>query len=99
MVSAPPLTTPRRENLTCAFMSASLPGGALAARRHHGANDAHMRAAAAQIAVELGANLLLGWLLVALEQCNRSHDHAAGAVTALRHLLLDESGLHGMRRA
>ena len=96
-VSAPPLEDSAAGNDARldagAFMSASLPR-----RRHHGAHNPHMGATSAEIAVKRGADVLLSWLRLFREQRSRAHDHPAGAISALRHLLLDECGLHRMRR-
>src|SRR6185437_4941032 len=79
-VSAPPLITARRERrevLTEMVMSASL-----SRRRHDRANDALVRAATAEIAVEGGADIGLAGLLVFGQQRSRAHEDAAGAVAA-----------------
>ena len=73
-------------------MSASLPRC-----QHDRAQHAHMGAAAAEIAVERGANIGFGRLRFFAQQGGGAHDHAAGAIAALRHLLLDEGGLDRMR--
>src|SRR5829696_1142824 len=95
-VSAPPLRTARREKrdvLIGAFMSASLSGC-----RHYRPHHPHMGSAAAEISVKRRANFALAGLLLLRQQRGRAHDHAAGAVAALRHLLLDEGGLDRVRR-
>src|SRR5512135_2106586 len=70
-VSAPPLSNERREisnALKGAFISASLRGGA-----QHRANDAIMRTAAAQIAIESVAHLGLRRLWRVPEQPGGAH--------------------------
>src|SRR5271155_2075333 len=56
----------------------------------HGAQNAHMAAAAAQIGFEPGANLGVAGMRISLQQRLRPHHHAGNAVTALRRLRLDE---------
>ena len=56
-----------------------------------------MAAAATQIAGERAANLGFGRLRIALEQVGRRNDHAAGAIAALRGLLVDEGLLQWMQ--
>src|SRR5262245_29874670 len=63
----------------------------------HGSDDAIVRAAAAEIAVEALAHLLLARPRIGIEQCLRAHDHAVGAVAALRRLLADEGALERVR--
>ena len=58
-----------------------------------------MRAAAAQIAVERGANLAVIRIGIDIEQCFCRHQDAAGAVAALRGLLGDERALQRVQRA
>ena len=94
-VSAPPLRSARREKrdvLTGAFMSASL-----SRCRHHRAHDPHMGPAAAEVHLKRRANVVLAGFAFFGQQCGRAHDHAARAVAALRHLLIDEGGLDRMR--
>src|SRR6266545_4302472 len=92
-VSAPVLSTVRRETWrwNWAFMSASLRDA------HDGGEHAHLRPAAAQIAFQCGADLAFARLLVLCQQSRRAHDHAVGAIAALRHLLVDECLLQRMR--
>src|SRR3974390_3290140 len=74
IVSAPPLSTARRDSsdaLKGAFMSASLRGGA-----QHGADDAIMRTATAQVTVQFVAHLGFGRLWRVREQPGGAHDHA-----------------------
>src|SRR5581483_3224314 len=92
-VSAPPFRRARRENVKGAFMSASLPGGG-----EDRAHDPDMRAAAAEIALKLVADIGLAWFRIARDEAGSGHDHAACAIPALRHLFLDESRLQRMRR-
>ena len=56
-----------------------------------------MRSAPALEAGERILDLGLAWLLPGIEQCSRSHDPAVEAIAALRHLLLDEGLLDGVR--
>ena len=53
-----------------------------------------MRAAAAEIGLQRGANLRLARGRLVLEQRLRAHHHAGNAVAALRSLQLDERALH-----
>src|SRR6266702_5156632 len=78
MLSAPPCSSVRREKRGSKFMSASLSAGG-----HHGLHHAHMRAAAAEIAVKLAAHLVVGRFGHAGQQAGRTHDPAVGAITAL----------------
>src|SRR5215213_10073878 len=64
---------------------------------HDGADDAVVAAAATQMAVERAANLGFGRPRIAIEQVGRHNDHAAGAVAALRGLLVDEGLLQWMQ--
>src|SRR5207248_2043774 len=96
IVSAPPLSMARRETwegFARNVISASLTRGV-----HHRADDARMRAAAAQVAVKRCPHVLFAGRWFLAKECRRAHDHAARAVAALRHLLFDEGGLDGMRR-
>ena len=61
------------------------------------ADDAGMRAAAAEIVGERLLDLGLARLLVLREEGRRLHDHAVDAVAALRGLFVDEGLLHRMR--
>src|SRR5690349_10960989 len=65
----------------------------------HGADDAVVRAAAAQVLVERLANFLLARRLVALQQRGGCDGNPAHAVTALRGLLGDQRLLHGVEIA
>src|SRR6516162_6497457 len=80
-VSAPvPARTARRVgrcDARCAI-SASLSRG-----QHHGPHDPHMRSAAAEIAFERGADVILSWLRLFRKQRGRTDDHPTGAVAAL----------------
>src|SRR5215831_20145163 len=64
---------------------------------HDGAYDTVVAAAATQIAGERPANLGFGRLRIALEQVGRRNDHAAGAIAAMRGLLVDEGLLQWMQ--
>src|SRR2546421_2485508 len=63
----------------------------------HGANDALLAAAAAQVGVQVLADLRLAGVGLGGEQRGGFHDHAVGAIAALQGLLGDEGGLQGMR--
>src|SRR5690606_10243935 len=54
-----------------------------------------MGAAAAQVELELVADLLLGGMRIAIEQGLERHDHAVQTIAALRALLVDEGLLDG----
>ena len=72
--------------------------GALRTQLHGaqgGLHDFHMRAAAAQVVVQLVAQLLLGGIGVAAQQGLHRHDHAVEAVAALGRLAVDEGLLRG----
>src|SRR5262249_22090808 len=56
-----------------------------------------MRAAAALEAGERVLDLVLGWLLLLIEEGGSRHDPAVDAVAALRHLFLDIGLLNRMR--
>ncbi len=58
-----------------------------------------MRAAAAQIRLHVGADLLLRSDRVVVEQRLRPHHHAGDAVAALRRLLVEKGLLHRARLA
>ncbi len=57
-----------------------------------------MGAAAAQIRLQLGADLLVGRLGIPLQQRLRPHHHAGDAIAALRRLLFHEGALDRRRR-
>ena len=57
--------------------------------------DAHMRAAAAEVRLHVRPDVGVGGIDVLPEQCLRAHHHAGDAIAALRRLLLDECPLHG----
>src|ERR1700676_1402492 len=94
-ITAPPLSSVRREKRmlsTGAFMLAPL-----SRCRHDRVHHPHMRAAAAEVHLERRADVVLAGFSVAGQQCCGAHDHAAGAVAALGHLVFDEGGLERMR--
>ena len=66
------------------------------ARALDGAHDARIGAAAADVAVHVGDDLLARRLLVLRQQLGRLHDLAGLAVAALRHLLGDPGLLQRM---
>jgi hypothetical protein len=53
----------------------------------HGLHDVMVASAAAEIALEAGTNLLLGWVRVASKEIVGGHDHARGAEAALQPVL------------
>src|ERR1700742_2756281 len=57
-------------------------------------DDPEVRPAPAQVRVHGLLDLVLGGARIALEERVRGHDHAVGAVAALRGLVLDERRLH-----
>src|SRR5688500_2990982 len=63
----------------------------------HRLDDAHVRAAAAQIVGERLPDLGVARALVLREQVGGLHDHAVDAVAALHRLLLDEGLLQRVR--
>src|SRR6266404_2695439 len=89
------LTMLRREKRI--FSAGALMLASLSRCRHNGVHDPHMRAAAAEVDLKRRANVVLARLLFFGQQCCRAHDHAAGAVAALGHLMFDEGGLDRMR--
>ena len=66
-------------------------------RAMHGFQDAHMRAAAAEMRLERAPDLAIGRLHVLLQQRLGAHHHAGDAIAALGGLFLDE-GLLDRRR-
>ena len=65
----------------------------------HRLDDVVVAGAAAEVARERLADLLLGRRRVALQQVGRSHDHARRAVAALQPVVLPERLLERMQRA
>src|SRR5262245_63198530 len=85
------LRSSRRSNEVLALdvvMSTSRSGRC---RTLHSGDDALMGAAAAKIVGEHRADFGFAGVLVLCEECGGSHDHAVGAISALRRLLVDES--------
>src|SRR6056300_1722495 len=66
---------------------------------HDGLDDVLISRAAAQVARERPADLVLGRIGVFLEQCLRRHHHPRGAVAALETVLLLEALLDGVQLA
>src|SRR4029079_257507 len=66
----------------------------VADRAFDGAQDAHVRTAAAQIRVHVAANVGLRGRGVRFEERLRTHPTPRNAVAALRRLLVDEGTLH-----
>ena len=64
--------------------------------RQHRLDDVLVAGAAAEVALETVAHLLLGGARVVLEQVDRGHDHARRAVAALQAVVLLERALHGV---
>ena len=62
-------------------------------------DDVVIARAAAQVAFEADPDLLLGRVRVLVEQADRRHHHARGAVAALQAVVLHEGLLHRMQRA
>jgi hypothetical protein len=58
--------------------------------REHGPHDPIVRSAPAEIAVQRGAHVLLGGVLVSGEQCSRGDHDPGDAVPALGRLLVDD---------
>src|SRR5216683_32952 len=65
----------------------------------HGAHYVQVTRAAAQVAGDRLADLLLARVLVALEQRRARHQHSRRAVAALQRVLLGEGFLHRMELA
>src|SRR5262245_5017085 len=63
-------------------------------RRLHLVHDVLVAGAAAEVALEAVADLVVGRIRVRLENRARGHDHAGRAVAALEAVLLPESFLH-----
>src|SRR5229473_521179 len=68
-------------------------------RRLHRLDDVHVARAAAEVALEALANLVIGRVRVLLEQVGRGHDHSRGAVAALEPVLVPECLLQWMELA
>src|SRR5918912_87422 len=71
----------------------------LACRPLHGLDDVLIAGAAADVARERPADLLLAWIRLLLEQGRRNQHHPRRAEAALEAVLLLEALLHGMQRA
>src|SRR5688500_2793703 len=80
-----------------AFMSFPLLHGRGALR--HGLDDVVVAGAAAQVAVQAGADLFLCGTVVVLHQVHRAHHHARGAEAALQAVAVAERGLHRVQGA
>ena len=94
---AEPATKPRRDNCDVVFVVRGH-GLALLSGALDRAHDAWIGAAAADVAVHVGDDLLARRLLVLRQQFRRLHDLAGLAVAALRHLLGDPCLLQRMTR-
>src|SRR3954454_18231924 len=68
--------------------------GAAACGGHDGLDDVVVAGAAAEVALEVLAHLLLGRVRDALQHVDRGHDHAGGAEAALEPVVLAEGLLH-----
>ena len=83
---------PAEGRRTCRSCFASCCGGFMAVGDAlHRTDDAHMGAAAAQIAVQRLLDVVARRMRIPVEQRLRGHDHATDAVAALGGLLVDES--------
>src|SRR5258708_16397751 len=60
-------------------------------RRLHRLDDVHVARAAAQVAFQASADLVLGWVWILLQEIRRGHDEAGRAVPALEAVLVPES--------
>src|SRR5437763_669547 len=69
----------------------------LSCRRADRAEDAHVRAAAAEVAVQGGCNLRVARVLLAPEERDGRDDDAVDAIAALDRLLVDERLLDRMQ--
>src|SRR5262249_7662360 len=63
----------------------------------YGLHDAHLRATAAQVRLQVPADLQFRWVLIGVEERLRAQHHAGNAEPTLCGLLLDESALQGPR--
>jgi len=75
------------------------PAGRLRGCLLYRADDPVVRSAAAQIAVQSLPHLLLGRGGTVVQQADRGHHHAGGAIAALDGLLVDERLLDRMKLA
>src|SRR5487761_368453 len=88
-----PMRGARAAFMTCA-------SGAHGLGRHDdGLHDVLVTRAAAQVALQAGADLLVGGMRMVLDEIDRAHDHAGGAKAALQPVTRLEGSLHGMKRA
>ncbi len=92
-----PPRLPASFGTACGFGHWSVHADAIFGRAQHGADDAIVCAAAAQVAVERGADLGFGRVRLLLQKCRSGHHDAGDAVAALHRLLGDEGFLQGMR--
>src|SRR5579883_585804 len=93
-IRAPPLSTSRREAIRSVAIAASSNRLRCA---HHGADDAGVGAAAAEIVCERLFDIGLARLLVHGEKGGGLHNHAVDAIAALYGLFFDKRFLNGMR--
>src|SRR5258708_28165113 len=84
----------KRAESNSASARAHLAGGGL-----HGLDDVVIARAAAEVALEAFADLLLARARVLLEQAAGRHDHARRTEAALQTVLLPEALLHGVQLA
>src|SRR5258708_6595720 len=68
-------------------------------RHLHGLDDVDVAGAAAQVARDAPADLVLARVRVVLEQGDRAEHHAWRAEPALQAVLVDKGGLHRVQRA
>src|SRR6516165_1245450 len=74
-----------------------LRAGAVLCGGRDGLDDVMVAGAAAQVAVEIGANRGFVGMRDAAQQIDRGHDHAGGAESALQRMILVKSRLHRMK--
>src|SRR6185436_16195586 len=67
--------------------------------RAHGLDDVVVARAAAQVALEPVADLVLAGVRIAAAQIDRAHHHAGRAEAALQAVVLAEGGLHRVQLA
>ena len=65
----------------------------------HGIDNARLRPAAADIALQELNNLRRTWIGITLQQPNATHNHSGCAIGALKRAGIDKSLLHGMQAA
>src|SRR5947207_14174812 len=78
----------------CSVVAIGLPSRGLAGRCPHGLDDVVVAGAAAEVALEPAADLLLAGVRVLLEKADRRHDHPGRAEAALQGVEFAERVLH-----